>query len=475
MESGLRWSRRASWLLVFGLLLALTVPGRAAAKRPNVLFILVDDLRWDALSCTGHPVSRTPNIDRIAKEGATFRNAFVTTPLCSPSRASFLTGQYVHTHGIWGNGAVNNTPSHKLVTFPALLQGAKYETAYIGKWHMGNDDTPRRGFNHWVSFKGQGAHVDPELNVDGQVSKVSGYMTDILTEHALEFIRKPRTQPFAMVLAHKAVHGPFVPAPRHRELYTTEPIQRTPGTQDTLEGKPVLQREVGTLPKIGPGTGAGEPLIRNQLRMLAAIDEGIGKIFETLYATGKLDDTIVVFTSDNGYFWGEHGLGDKRAAYEESIRIPLLVRYPPKVKAGLQLEQIALNVDIAPTLLDLCDVNRPGFIQGKSLVERFEHPNSDGRDAALFEYTSEPAFPRIPTWQAVRTRRWKFIHYPNFEGMDELYDLEEDRYELRNVIQDRENRRVVRNMQDKLRDLLQDTGVKKPGPVVMPGGTPNPG
>lgn len=464
-----------NWLLVFVALLGLARPGGAAAKRPNIVFILVDDLRWDALGCTGHPFARTPNIDRIAREGALFRNAFVTTPLCSPARASFLTGQYVHTHTVRGNGASYNTVSHQMVTFPALLQQAKYQTAYVGKWHMGNDDTPRPGFNHWVSFKGQGAHLNPQINVNGQSNRVPGYMTDILTDHAVDFLRRPHSQPFALYLSHKAVHGPFVPAERHQGLFTDNPLQRTPGTGDPLDGKLILQRKVGDLAPVGPGTGPGEALIRNQLRMLAAIDEGVGKILEALHQTGKLDDTVLVFTSDNGYFWGEHGLGDKRAAYEESIRIPLLVRYPRLVKPGTVLDQMALNVDIAPTLLQLGEAKRPGTIQGRSLVPYLRKPKSEGRSAALFEYFMEPRFPRIPSWQAIRTPRWKYIHYPNFDGMDELYDLQEDRYELRNLIEDREHQKVLKQMQKRLRSLLKGTGVKDPDLLLLPGGRPNPG
>ena len=203
--------------------LAISLVGIAATSpRPNIIFILVDGLRWDGLGCTGHPFVKTPNIDRIGREGVLFKNFFVSIPLCSPSRGSFLTGQYAHTHGVIDNGD-HSALSHKLVTFPRLLHDAGYETAYVGKWHMGTDDSPRPGFDRWVSFKGQGTYEDPTINVDGQASKVTGYMTDILNEHALNFVKAEHKKPFVLYLAHKAVHGPFTPAERHKDLYSDTP------------------------------------------------------------------------------------------------------------------------------------------------------------------------------------------------------------------------------------------------------------
>lgn len=268
--------------------------------RPNFLFILIDDLRYNALGCLGHPFVKTPNIDRIAREGATFTNAFVTTPLCSPSRASFLTGRYVRSHRVLGNGD-SAAISHQLITWPRLLHDAGYETGYAGKWHMGTDDTPRPGFDRWVSFKGQGVYNDTPLNVDGAHVQASGYITDVLTEYAVEFLKKPRSKPFVMYVAHKAVHGPFTPAERHKELFANETIVRTPNAQDNLDGKPVLQRKVNGQPA-AQGVGSSDDLIKNQLRCLTAIDEGVGRLLKTLEETKQLDNTFLVFTSDNGYF-----------------------------------------------------------------------------------------------------------------------------------------------------------------------------
>jgi N-acetylglucosamine-6-sulfatase len=427
-----------------------------AATRPNILFILVDDLRYNALGCTGHPFAKTPNIDRLAKEGAVFKNAFVTTPLCSPSRSSFLTGQYVHATGVRGNGD-NAALSHRLVTFPRLLHDAGYATAYMGKWHMGADDSPRPGFDRWVSFKGQGAHVDPQINIDGKAQPVKGYMSDILSDHAVAFLAEKRDRPFCLYLAHKAVHGPFTPAERHKELYSDQPIDRTPGTRDTLEGKPVLRRMLPNAPTPGPGTGPADMAIRNQLRMVAAIDEGLGRILKTLEDTNQLDNTAIIFTSDNGFFWGEHGLGDKRAAYEEAIRIPFVMRYPKLIKPGSTFNQQVLNIDVAPTVLDLAGVAVPKAMHGQSLAPILKG-GKDPRISCLYEYFAEQRFPRVPTWQAVRTDRFKYIHYPELQGMDELYDLQADPSELKNLINDPGADALLKEMKSELQRLLKETG-----------------
>lgn len=439
-----------------GLLAAGTVHA-AGAARPNILFILVDDLRWDALGCTGHPFSRTPNIDRLAQEGALFRNTFVTTPLCSPARASFLTGQYVRTNGIRGNGP-NGPRSHELITFPRRLHDAGYETAYVGKWHMGNDDTRRPGFDRWVSFKGQGAHVDPELNIDGDVKKHPGYMTDLLTDHSVEFLKQPRTKPFCLYLGYKAVHGPFVPAPRHKDLYSDAPIVRSPNAQDTNEGKPALIRPLPGMRTPGPGTGSGDALIRNQFRMLVAIDEGVGRILDALRESRQADNTLVIFTSDNGYFWGEHGLGDKRWPYEESIRVPLLARWPGRIPAGTRVEALSLNVDIAPTALDAAGLSAAKEMHGRSLLPLLASQPAAGRKTVLLEYFAEPRFARAPTWEAVRSERWKYIRYPDLAGMDELYDLKTDPGEMKNRAADPEAQEALKDLKAEMSRLLGEIG-----------------
>ena len=431
----------------------------------------MDDLRWDELRCAGHPFAQTPNIDRIAAQGARFQNAFVTSPLCSPSRASFLTGLYAHTHGIVDN-TERGPQSFRLATFPPLLHSAGYETGFIGKFHMGNDDSPRPGFDYWVSFKGQGTYHDPELNENGKPVKTSGYTTDILSARAAEFLERKRTRPFFLWLAHKAVHpeltqyadgsvsdpngGVFIPAERHKALYAGVDVPRRPNAAKPPAGKPALERTVDGLPPLGPATGTDDETIRNRLRMLKAVDEGVGQMLRALEKTGQLDNTVVIFTSDEGYFFGEHGLSfERRLAYEESIRIPLLIRYPRLAPAGSTPDGFALNIDIAPTLLELAGLKPDPAVQGRSLVPLLKGNPTGWRKSFLIEYFSDKTMPRISHmgYRALRSERWKYIQYTELKGMDELYDLSDDPYEMRNTIAAAEGARVLPALQAELQRL----------------------
>jgi N-acetylglucosamine-6-sulfatase len=451
--------------IILCLLLLWSVNVTFAQTKPNIIFILIDDLRWDGLSATGHPYAKTPNIDRIAHEGAIFRNAFVTTPLCSPSRATFLSGQYVHKHQIIGNEKpqVFNPLSHELKTWPQQLQKVGYETAYIGKLHMGNDDTPRAGFDHWVSFKGQGRYDNPQFNVNGERIDRQGYMTDLLNEYALDYLKKKRDKPFALIFAHKAVHGPFIPAARHNDLYAGATLPTTPNKQDDYSGKPMLKLPEPPRPNANPNRPANNPnppqrpIHLAQMQQLAAVDEGIGQLLKALADSQQLDNTLIIFTSDNGYFWGEHRLGDKRAAYEESLRIPFLVRYPKLVKAGTKFEQTITNADLAPTLIEFTKAPKLATMHGRSWLPLLSGKTKGWRETVLLEYFHETNFPRIRGWQAVRTPEWKYIHYTELEGMDELYDLRADRYEMNNLINDPKHAAKLKALQSDLARLLKET------------------
>ena len=467
------------FVIICGLSLAVApaalTPAAENQKAPNIVVVLVDDLRWDEIGCMGHPFVRTPNIDRIAREGARFRNAFCTTPLCSPVRACLLTGLHTHHHGILDN--INRSEqSHRLKTFPQVLQRAGYETAYVGKWHMGNDDTARPGFDHWVSMKGQGTSFDPTLNVDGVRRQFKGHTTDVLNEKASAFISKEREKPFCLYVAHKALHpeltqrddgsitdpgaAHFLPAKRHRDLYVDEAIPRRLNANSSAKGKLALLREIDGVPPLSAETGTDDETVRERLRMLAGVDEGVGQLLDELETSGKVDSTVFVVMSDHGYWYGEHGLSvERRLAYEESLRIPLLVRYPKSIQAGTLIDEFALSIDLAPTLLEFSAASEKMEVDGVSLVPvlRGESPE-DWRSSFLIQYNSDTVFPRVYRmgYRAIRTPRWKFIRYNELEGMDELYDLKNDPYELRNVVGDSELRSVLNDLNSELDDLLKD-------------------
>ena len=450
------------WRLFPILLLACT-PEAREAPRPNVVVILVDDLRWDDIRVAGHPFVETPNIDRVAREGARFLNAFAATPLCSPSRASILTGQHIHTNGIIDNTA-RDSASHRLKTFAIPLQAVGYRTAFVGKWHMGNDDGRRPGWTRWVAMKGQGEAVDPQLNVDGTRSTAKGYVTDVLTDHALEFMRTSRESPFLLFLAHKALHPNimqrddgstvalhsqpegFVPAERHRGRYAAQAVPRRPNARRASVGKPALARAIPGLPPLSPATGTSDRDIRGRLEMLLGVDESLGRIVATLDSLGVLENTLLVFTSDHGYFYGEHGLDqERRLAYEETARIPLLIRYPRLTRAGSTPAQLTQTIDVASTILDVAGVRDTVARDGRSLVPLLGgSPPATWRSSILLEYYSDTVFPRTLTmgYKAVRTDRYKYIKYTELEGMDELYDLEADPFEMDNII-DTERGRVL--------------------------------
>jgi len=467
------WLGQAFRTLVMGLLAVMKAAGSDAP--PNMIVIVVDDLRWDDLGCAGHPFSKTPNIDRIAREGAHFVNAFAVTPLCSPSRASLLTGLYPHTHGITDN-TERSAQSHKLATFPQSLQRAGYETAFVGKWHMGNDSSPRPGFDHWVCLKGQGRTFDPEININGTSGQRAGYVTDILHEQAMGVLKQPRTKPFLIYFAHKAMHpetvqradgtlsdpnaANFIPADRHKNLYAGEKIPRRPNAAAAPHDKPALQRRIADLPPLSPATGSRDESILGRLRMLAAVDESLGEMLRALEQSGELDWTLIVVTSDHGYFYGEHGLSvERRLAYEESIRIPLLMRLPGVIKGGSQPAEMALTVDLAPTLIELAGGVPDTALHGRSLMSIFDGKATNWRREFLVEYFSDTVFPRIQQmgYQAVRDPRWKFIHYAELQDMDEFYDLETDPFEMNNRLNDSQARDDLQRMRTALQRVVKAT------------------
>ena len=420
-----------------------------AEERPNFVFILTDDQRYDAMSCAGHPFLHTPNMDRIAKEGAHLKNTFVTTSLCSPSRACFLTGKNARSHGIKNN----KTPlGDDTMTFPRALQQAGYETAFIGKWHMGPQDGVRPGFNRWVSFKGQGVYWNPDLNIDGEKVQATGYMTDILTKHAVDWLKKSRNAPFCLYLSHKATHGPFTPPVRYSKLFSDVKVPKPESMDENFTGKP---KWLQTRKRMTYDDGY-QNWVRQYNRTVMGIDDSVGRVLSTLEGLGILDNTVVVFAGDNGYFQGEHGLGDKRAMYEESIRIPMVMRYPKLVKPGTVVDKMVLNIDLCPTFLDLAGVKLFDGIQGKSIRPLLKGKTTGWRSDFFYEYIDEEPF-KIPTTRGVRTERWKYIEYPEADDICELYDLKNDPAEMHNLINDPSKAEVVKDMRKRLERMLTET------------------
>jgi arylsulfatase A-like enzyme len=431
---------RALRLLVVSLFIASTL---VAADRPNFLFVYTDDQRWDAMSVVQReqgekarfPWLQTPNMDRLAAEGVRFRNAFVTLSLCAPSRAAFLTGRYNHLNGVANNHTafpVENT------THSTLLRAAGYATGYVGKWHMGGQSGQRPGFDFSASFIGQGKYFDCPIEVNGIATPSKGWVDDVSTDYAIDFIKKNKAQPWSLVVGFKATHGPFDPPERAKNRFAEAEARAVPNL-----GVPAIYlSDDASTKKKKPGKPQAasvtkRPLNLDYFRCISAADDNLGRLLATLDELRLAENTIVVFASDNGYYLGEHGLGDKRTAYDESLRIPLLVRYP-KLGAsakGRTADEMALNIDLSPTLLDFAGVAQPETMQGRSWRPRLEGKPGDWRKAFLFEYFREGKF-GAPTVFGVRTDTAKLIRYPGHDEWTELFDLKADPYEIKNLVAD---------------------------------------
>lgn len=442
--------------------------GASAAARPrNVVFILSDDHRYDFMGFMPDAPQwlETPALDRIAAGGAHVRNAFVTTSLCSPSRASILTGQYAHRHRI-----VDNTSPIPEGTryFPEFLQQAGYRTAFIGKWHMGEvDDIPQPGFDHWVSFRGQGAYRDPVLNVDGLRRQEKGYTTDLLTDHALGWLRRHRQtepdKPFFLYLSHKAVHAEFEPAERHRGRYADASIpypetMPAEANRDKPDWVRAQRNSWHGVDYMYHGDMEFDGFYKAYTETLLALDESVGRVLDYLEQAGLADDTLVVYMGDNGFLLGEHGLIDKRHAYEESMRVPLLAYAPGLIEPGTTIEPMVRNIDIAPTLLDLAGASTTIDMDGRSVMPLLRGEPVDWPLEMLYEYYWEHAFPHTPTVFALRDQDFKYVYYHGVWEKDELYDLGNDPHETRNLILDPAQAERAKAMKARMWELLEQTG-----------------
>ena len=448
-HQGFGWIPLVFAVFTLGLIFSGSVLG--AEKRPNILFILSDDHRWDAMGNMGHPFIQTPSLDRLAKEGVRFNNAFVTTPLCSPSRASFLTGQYPHRHGVKNN----LTPwNDRNITFLELLKKAGYKNAFIGKWHMPGrlPDMLGKAVDRFVTFTvsgGQGVYFDCPLIIDGKVQERKGkYLTEDLTDLAIEFMNREKDHPFCIYLAHKAVHQPFWPSPEFRKLYEDIDISRhLPPEYHSWVSMIRGSWYYGML-------GNVEQFYRDYCRTITAMDNQIGRILAELDRLGIADRTLVVYAGDNGIFWGEKQFIDKRWPYEEATRIPFIVRYPAGSKnPGMKCDQLVLNVDLAPTLLDAAGVPVPESMQGRSFKAVLENRDISLRESFHLEYYKD--FPyRVPEYDAVRTEKFLYVEYRGGKK-PELFNIQKDPRTLHNVIETPEGKRALPGLQERLREYIR--------------------
>jgi N-acetylglucosamine-6-sulfatase len=458
------------------------------AKPRNVIFILSDDHRYDFMGFTGKvPWLETPNMDQLAKDGIYCRNAFVSTSLSSPSRASILTGLYAHSHTVVDNSAPD---PENLVYFPEYIREAGYQTAFFGKWHMGSaSDEPRRGFDHWESFKGQGEYYNPILNINGEHISYSdsSYITDLLTNHAIEWMKSRKSdKPFFLYLSHKAVHAEFSPAKRHKGKYAGKKIEYPPSYNIT---KPEMLESDGKYYKLSnehnPDYNYGkgripdwvkeqrfswhgvdymyngqmdfESFFHTYCETLSGIDESIGEIISYLKNNGMYESTVIIYMGDNGFSFGEHGLIDKRHFYEESAKVPLLVSCPELFEGGKTEKRMIQNIDIAPSILEIFGIMKPEQMQGMSFIKLLRGENVKWRDKIFYEYYWEENFPQTPTTFGIRTVKYKYIRYWGIWDTNEFYDLENDPYEMHNLIASPQNQGIIREMADELYTWLENT------------------
>jgi arylsulfatase A-like enzyme len=461
------------------------------ARKPNILFIFADDHAYQAVGAYGSVINETPNIDRLAAEGMRFGDCFVTNSICGPSRAVILTGTYSHINGFCRNG---QTFDGSQQTFPKLLQQAGYQTAIVGKWHLGSDP---QGFDSWNILIGQGPYYNPPMLDHGTRVKHTGYTTDIVTDHALAWLRAERDpdRPFLLMLQHKAPHRRWQPSPKHLTMYDEVTIPEPPTlfddyatrgtaarTQDMTIAGTLTDHDLKFIPPrnlndrqraaweaaYGPAneafrasglTGADlvrwkyQRYIKDYLRCVASLDDNVGRVLDYLDEADLSEHTVVVYSSDQGFFLGEHGWFDKRWMYEQSLRTPLIVRWPGVIEPGSTSDAIVSNLDFAETFLDIAGVTIPDDMQGRSLVPLLRGRTPDAwRTSFYYHYYEYPAVHSVRRHYGVRDQRYKLIHFYNLDEW-ELYDLQEDPLEVNNRYADPDSAGIVERMKEELQRL----------------------
>jgi arylsulfatase A-like enzyme len=457
----------------------------APRKPPNILYIMADDHAAHAISAYGSRINKTPNIDRLARGGMRMDNVFCTNSICVPSRAAILTGQYSHKNGVY---TLADRLDPKRNHAAKELQSAGYQTAMIGKWHL---VTEPAGFDYWNILPGQGVYYDPVFIDRTGKKKHEGYCTDLVADFSLDWLKKrDRAKPFFLMCHHKAPHRPWDPAPKYAKLFDGQTIPEPDNLYDRYEGKPKSVAEVkmrvgedsterDLKTKIPPGL-MGDALrkwayqyyIKDYLRCIQSLDDNVGRMLDYLDQDGSAGDTIVIYTSDQGFFLGDHGWYDKRLMYEESLRMPFLVRYPGVIRPGSVNRDIALNVDFAPTFLDYAGSKAPAEMQGRSFRANLEgRTPKNWRQSMYYRYWMHNSNDHhVPAHYGIRTKDWKLIYYygkpmgmkgaqdPATEPDWELFDLRKDPREMKNLYRDPAHAGTVKKLQAELDRLQKETG-----------------
>ncbi len=457
----------------------------AGSRQPNILYIMADDHAAHAISAYGSRINRTPNIDRIGSGGVRMTNCFCTNSICTPSRAAILTGQYSHKNGVY---TLSDRLDPQRNHVAKELKSAGYETAMIGKWHLESDPT---GFDYWNILPGQGVYYDPVFIDGGERKQHKGYCTDLIADFSLDWLkRRDRKKPFFLMCHHKAPHRPWDPAPKYKNLFDGTNIAEPSNLYDHYEGRArsvaavtmkvgedMMERDVKQpLPPDLHGDAlrkwAYQLYMKDYLRCVQSVDDNVGRLLDYLDAENIAKDTIVIYTSDQGFFLGDHGWFDKRLMYEESLRMPFLMRYPGVTRPGTVNRDMVLNVDFAPLFLDYAGAKAPAEMQGRSFRANVEgRTPKDWRKSMYYRYwmhnTSDH---HVPAHYGVRTDRWKLIYYygkplgmrganpPDTEPDWELFDMKNDPREMRNLYHDSKYQAVVRQLKAELQKKQQEAG-----------------
>jgi len=458
--------------------------GNKRKKRPNILFIMTDDHAAAAMSCYGSRINKTPNLDRLASEGMLFKNCFCTNSICGPSRATILTGKYSHLHGFMTNENVGFDGSQQTVS--KLLHSGGYETAIIGKWHLLSEPT---GFDYYKVLHRQGRYFDPQFKVKGSWPKLieeKGYTTDVITDESIKWLSgRDKEKPFFLMCHHKAPHRHWVNDEKHRKMYDDVHIVEPDNLFDDYEGRSNAPKNAALtiarnfrggkedLGKEAPEGLKGKELVRwkyqayikRYLGCVASVDDNIGRLMEYLQDSGLADNTVVVYTSDQGFFLGEHGFYDKRFMYEEALRMPLIIRFPGLAQADSVSKKLVANIDFAPTFLDIAGLDVPGDMQGESFRKILAGKSTaEWREAIYYRYYEYPKWHNVEPHYGIRTERYKLIHFYHTMDEWELYDLKNDPREMENLYGRSQYKKLTRRLKDRLYRLQKRYKDTRPEP-----------